>query len=103
MPEGRARFTNLVCKNVRSPCSIFKNPHWLSFSSLASHFRVSHPQVMAKKPNAVIESSDRKKFIVVCCYTTTLQETDFGKLKAALYWPVRCQNVPPFPFLSFFA
>lgn len=57
---------------------------------------------MAKKPNAVIESSDRKKFIVVCCYTTTLQETAFGKLKTALYWPVRCQNVSPFlfPFLS---
>lgn len=53
---------------------------------------------MAKKTNALIECSGRKKCIVVCCYTTTLQETGFGELKIALYWVVKCQNVPFFFF-----
>lgn len=53
---------------------------------------------MAKKTNALTECSGRKKCIVVCCYTTTLQETGFGELKIALYWVVKCQNVPFFFF-----
>lgn len=52
-------------------------------SSLAGQVHVSCPQVLARKINALMESSVRNKPVGVCCFTITMQEAGFGKLKTA--------------------
>lgn len=52
-------------------------------SSLAGQVHVSYPQILARKINALMESSVRNKPVRVCCFTVTMQEAGFGRLKTA--------------------